>query len=190
MADKSGLDEWRKRVGEEEAKKIMTQAGIRGSDVHNIAEKYVTNDPNYLKGTMPFNRTSFRVLKKALDENLQCVYAVEAGLYSDKLKIAGRVDLIGIWNGKLSIIDFKTSRKIKKREWITNYFLQESLYAFMLMERMSPENIQKYEDIQLVTVMTVDHEDDPFVFIESAKDWGPKAIKIVLDHNEKYEKPA
>ena len=189
MQDKSGLDEWKKKVGEEEANKILRQAGVRGTSIHNIAEKYVMNDPTYFDGEMPFNKTAFKPIKKALDKHLECVHVVEAGLYSDKLKVAGRCDLIGIWDGKLSIIDFKTSRKVKKREWIHSYFMQESLYAFMLYEILLPENHKLYENMQLVTVMTVDHEDDPFIFVESAKEWGPKAVKLVLDHNKKFGLP-
>ena len=98
-----------------------------------------------------------------LDANLDNIWFQEAPLYSDYIKVAGRVDLIAEWEGKLSIIDFKTSRKPKKREWIKNYFMQESFYAVAFEERT------KKPIKQLVTIVMVD-DDSPQVFVESRDD--------------------
>lgn len=181
--DKQYLEDWKARVGEDEAKKIVTQAGIRGSEVHDLAEKYLLSEKNYAKGAMPFNKMTFNVIKKVLDKNVTTIRAIEAGLYSDKIKTAGRVDLIGEWNGFPAIIDFKTAKWRKQRQHVMDYFMQESLYAFMLVELLNPKNLKMYEKFKLVTIMAVDHDDDPNIFIESAADWGPKAIKHIMNVN-------
>lgn len=163
VQDKKGLEEWKKRVGDEEAKKISVQAATRGTEVHLIAEEYIDNKPEYSTGKMPVNMFTFNTIKPLLDANLNNVWYQEAPLYSHFIKVAGRVDLVAEWQGKLSIIDFKTSKKPKKREWIKGYFMQESFYAVAFEERVG-KPIK-----QLVTIVMVDH-DDPQVFIENRDD--------------------
>lgn len=150
---------WRKRVGEDKANKISTQAAVRGTAVHQLCEDYLNNDKDYTKKHMPVNIQAFNSIKPILDENLNNIVMQECPLYSDYLKVGGRVDCIAEWNGKLSVIDFKTSRKIKKKEWIKGYLMQESAYCVMFEERT------KIPIRQIVTVITVDNE-QPQVFIE------------------------
>lgn len=135
VMDKSGLLEWRKRVGEEEANRISVQAATRGTAVHKLAEDYLNNEPDWQKGHMPTNLFSFAQIKKILDERVNNIWFQESFLYSDHLKCAGQVDCIAEFDGELSIIDFKTSRKPKNAEWITNYFIQASFYAAAFFER-------------------------------------------------------
>jgi len=132
---KKGLEEWRKRVGPEEAERISRVAANRGEEVHLIAERYLDNDPDWKKGIMPINLLTFNDMRKTLDNNVNNIIAQEVPLYSDKLKTAGRVDLIAEWKGELAIIDFKTSKRAKKKEWITSYFHQMSFYAAAFYER-------------------------------------------------------
>ena len=161
---KKGIIEWRKRVGEEQATKITTQASVRGTAVHKICEDYINNEDNYLEKHMPANIQAFNDIKGIIDESINNVVMQECPLYSDYLAVAGTVDCIAEWNGKLSIIDFKTSRKPKKKEWIENYFMQTAAYAVMFEERTGkPIN-------QLVILVTVDNE-DPHVFIEHRDQW-------------------
>ena len=84
---------------------------------------------------MPHNIQTFKDIQKQIDENLNKVYSIEAPLYSKHLGVAGRVDCVGMWNGKDSIIDWKTSRKEKKKEWVHGYFMQAAAYAIMWEER-------------------------------------------------------
>lgn len=171
VQDKSGLEAWKKRVGEEEAKKISTQAANRGSDVHLVAENYINNLVDYGKGRMPINVMTFNTLKPILDERVDNIYFQEAPLYSRKIKTAGRVDLIAEFDGKLSIIDFKTSRKPKKQEWITSYFMQESFYAAAFYE-LTGVPIK-----QIVTLIMVD-DDKPQVFVEQPLKWLPAFLEL------------
>jgi genome maintenance exonuclease 1 len=134
--NKQAIMEWRERVGAEEANKISTKAANRGTKVHKICENYINNEIPELKMQMmmPDLKELFFKIKPIIDEKLGDVYSQEQALYSHKLKIAGRVDLIGMWNGKLSVIDFKTSNKQKEEEDIQNYFMQCTAYALMFSE--------------------------------------------------------
>lgn len=170
-SDNTWLDEWKARVGEEEVRRISGQATRRGTAVHEITEQYIRNNPNYAKGHMPANIASFRYIKPLLDKHLTKVYGLELPLFSHTLRAAGRVDLVGVWDGVLSIVDFKTSKKKKERDDIHTYFTQESAYAMMFFERTG------LLPTQLVTVMTVD-DSEPLLFIERAKDWIPKFIEM------------
>jgi genome maintenance exonuclease 1 len=134
--NKQAIMEWRERVGAEEANKISTKAANRGTKVHKICEDYINNEISELKMQMmmPDLKELFFKIKPIIDEKLGDVYSQEQALYSHKLKIAGRVDLIGYWNGKLSVIDFKTSNKQKEEDNIQNYFMQCTAYALMFSE--------------------------------------------------------
>ena len=168
-----GIDAWRKRVGEEKANAISFQASNRGTDVHDCLEKYVANDPAYAKGYMPHITMAVNKIKPILEERLGTVYAQEVALYSDHLKLAGRVDMIAEWDGVLSVIDWKTSKKEKKHEWVTNYFIQESSYAIMWEERTGTPITQ------LVTIIACDELTEPQVFIEHRDTWASDLIKTI-----------
>jgi genome maintenance exonuclease 1 len=135
--NKQGIYEWRQAVGEERANEISRKASNRGTKVHKICEDYINNEISELKMQMlmPDLKELFFKIKSDIDESVGKVYAQEQALYSDKYRIAGRVDLIAEWNGKLSVIDFKTSSKQKDEEYIQNYFMQCTAYALMFAER-------------------------------------------------------
>ena len=134
--NKQAIMEWRERIGAEEATKISTKAATRGTKVHKICEDYINNEIPELKMQMmmPDLKEMFFKIKPIIDEKLGDVYSQEQALYSHKLRIAGRVDLIGVWNGKLSVIDFKTSVRQKEESYIQNYFMQCTAYALMFSE--------------------------------------------------------
>ena len=170
-SDNTWLEEWKARVGEEQVRKISAMAARRGTAVHELAENYLKNDPDYKKGHMPANIASFNYIKPFLDKHITTIAGLEVPLWSDKLRVAGRVDCIAKWDGIWSIVDFKTSKREKKRDDIHSYFMQESAYAYMMFEQTGI--LCK----QLVTVMTID-DSQPKVFVERAKDWLPKFIEL------------
>jgi genome maintenance exonuclease 1 len=141
-----------------------------------MAEKYVNNDVNWYKA-MPNILADFSAIKPILDERLSLVYGQELPLYSDHLKIAGRVDCVGIFDGKISIIDYKTSKRAKKYEWVKSYFMQEAFYAIAWEERTG------MPITQLVTIIAVDN-DDPQVFIEHRDNWDKELIRCIKEYNE------
>lgn len=131
---KEGLQEWRNRVGEAEADKIMKAAASRGTRAHKMWEEYLRNDPGFSKGAMPTTITLFKQLQPWLDRNIDFLYGNEIPLYSKALRTAGRCDAVASVNGRPAIIDFKTSAKEKKESYIKNYFLQCTVYSMMVEE--------------------------------------------------------
>jgi hypothetical protein len=177
ILSREGIAAWRKKVGDKEANRISTQAARRGTNVHQMCEDYLNNEL-VEKDFLPHERLLFRPIKKALDKSIGAVYAQEAPLYSDFLGVAGRVDCVAEWDGRLSIIDFKTSRKLKKKEWIHSYFQQATAYCIMWEERTGIP-IDK-----IVIAITVDDEDEPQIFEEKRDNWYP----YLKDTIEAYHK--
>ena len=155
---KKSLEGWRNRIGNEEADKVMFRAANRGTKFHNMMEGYLRNEETFLDNVMPDMKQSFKDMKETLDL-IDNIRYIEACLHSEKLGVAGRTDCIAEFAGVPSIIDFKTSSKEKKPEWIDNYFEQCTAYALM------------YEDLvgepidQIVVLISVDFMEHPQVFI-------------------------
>ena len=122
---------WRKRVGNEEADKITKAATGRGTDMHTLTEHYLKNED--LPEVRPISDFLFKIAKGKLNK-IDNIYALEGPLYSKELGIAGTVDCIAEYDGELAIIDFKTSKKPKPRNWIEHYFVQCMAYGCMLYE--------------------------------------------------------
>jgi len=169
---------WKARVGEEEANRVSYRASQRGTAVHEIIEKYLDNVDDYVSGYMPNIIDNFRSVRGILDERIGKVYAQECALYSDHLCLAGRVDCVAEFDGKISIIDFKTAKRKKYRSGIKQYFQQEAAYAIMFEERTGlPVS-------QLVTIIAVD-DDEPQVFIEHRDEWAPELKKTIDVFNKR-----
>ena len=177
---KEAIYEWRRRVGEEEANRITRHACARGTALHTIAEKYLNNELDiYKKDEMPHVVALFRSIQPILDNNIGRVVMQERPLYSDHLGIAGRVDLIAEYEGKLSVIDFKTSKRVKTREEISNYFIQAAAYAIMFEERTGIPVSRS------VIVMAVDDNPVPVVFKEKRDSWTSELQKVIKEYNTK-----
>jgi len=148
--------EWRKRVGEEVANKISQKASGRGTRIHTLCEQYIDNKTPAFKS--PLDQELFNKFKPTL-HRINNVYAQELRMYSDHLRIAGTVDCVAEFDGVLSVIDFKTSKRLKNKEDIENYFMQCSAYAIMFEEQF------KIPVAQTVVAIAVDDE-EPQVFVE------------------------
>jgi genome maintenance exonuclease 1 len=169
---RKSLAEWRSRVGEAEARKISTKAAKRGTAVHQICEDYLNNSPDYINGAMPDSVEMFSSIKPILDKSLGIINAQEVALFSHRLGVAGRVDCIAEWDGTLSIIDFKTSNKPKRVEWIDDYFMQCSGYAAMYYEMTDIP-------IKDVVVAIMVEGEKPQIFKEKVANWlAPLVISI------------
>ena len=123
--------EWRARVGNAEANRVTKQATSRGTDMHTLAENYLCN--RKLPPVQPLSEYLFKQAKPDIDK-IDNIHAIEQSLFSNELGIAGSVDCIAEFEGELAIIDFKTSKKPKPREWIDSHFVQCAAYACMLYE--------------------------------------------------------
>ena len=178
ILSEDAIKTWRAKVGEEEANRISKTASNRGTAVHDLLERYVNNESDFDKEVEPHIMQSFYDVKPVLDKCLTKVYAQEAGLYSERLGVAGRVDCVGEWNGIDSIIDYKTSKKLKKKEWIDSYFMQSTAYAIMWEERTG------ILINQLVVVIAVDNE-EPQIFIEKRENWTEKLIQTIAEYKSR-----
>lgn len=178
ILSRDSIAKWRARVGEEEANRVSAKAAGRGTRVHQMCEDYINNKLDIKKYT-PADKETFLSIKSILDENIGLVRGQEVPLYSDYLGVAGRVDCVAEWNGRLAVIDFKTSKKPKKKEWISNYFMQAAAYCVMWEERTGIP-IDK-----TVIVVAVDG-DDPQVFEEKRDNFIQPCIETIVRYkNEK-----
>ena len=166
------ISEWRARVGEKVATQVTKQASARGTSIHKLCEHYILGTMDDVQ-IMPSNREMFSSMANHLAETVDNVKTVEGFLYSDFLRTAGQVDMIAEYNGVLSVVDFKTSKKKKREDWIENYFVQEAAYSFMFEERTG------IQIPQLVTVIGVDGEDEPQVFIKNTKERNQYLLKFL-----------
>lgn len=178
MSDKTALNEWRKRVGDVEANKVSARAASRGTSIHNMCEKYILGEE--IDTSMPHNMMIFNQIKKILDNKVDTIRATECTLFSHHLQIAGTCDLIADYDGRLSIIDYKTSTRRKRKDWIEGYFLQCALYAYMLWE-MTGIGVK-----DIVIVIGVDDELDAQVFVERPSNYIEKAADLVRSYHKLY----
>ena len=173
LLSKQSIMEWRKRVGEEEATKISTRASRRGTKIHTLCENFLNNEsviPEMLDKEI-WNSMLPELLKI---NNIRCL---ETTLYSDYLKVAGTVDCIAEYGGRLAVIDFKTSAKLKEKRWISNYFMQCAAYSVAFEERTG------IPVTDLVVIIGVDNENCQ-VFEEKRDSW----IDQFKDLRAQYDK--
>lgn len=179
-SSKGSLQAWQDRIGETEATRVRNVAATRGTKFHNMLERYLTNQDRKLifEGIMPDMRVAFHDMALLLDD-IDNIHYLESPLYSETLGLAGRTDVIAEFRGVPSIIDFKTSRKLKKKEWITNYFEQGTAYALMY-EEMTGFRIE-----QIVILISVDQE-DPQSFIVNRNDYIDSLKTKISNYNKEH----
>tara|TARA_B100000900_G_scaffold416196_1_gene449937 strand:+ start:2024 stop:2686 length:663 start_codon:yes stop_codon:yes gene_type:complete len=174
---KQGLMEWRKRVGEDVANHIARTAANRGTKVHHMCEDYLNNNFDEDKHKKDFLAYClFGQLKNQALSNIDNIYFQEASLWSDKYKIAGRVDCIAEYNGKLSVIDFKTSSKPRKEEYNENYYIQASAYAEMHEE-------QTGTPIDQIVILVVTSDGEVQEFVKQKQEYLPKLQEAIVAFN-------
>jgi len=170
---KQAILEWRKRVGDEVANKISKQATSRGTNLHSICENYLNNEP--IGSVMPDAKQMFLSIRPLLNR-INNIHYQEQALWSTSIGMAGRVDCIGEFDGKLSVIDFKSSKKVKTKQDIDDYFAQCTAYS-MMYEELIGEPID-----QLVIIMAVE-DSEPLLFIEKTSDH----INTLLEYIKFYK---
>ena len=181
VRNKKGLFEWRKRVGEDVANYVARKAANRGTSVHHMCEDYLNNDfdeEKHKKKFLPY--VLFNQLKESVLQKIDNIYAQECGLYSDKYKVAGRVDCIAEYEGKLSIIDFKTSSKERSDGWNESYYIQASAYAEMFEERTGIA-------INQVAILVVTEDGVVQEFVKNKTEYLPMLTDTIKEWEEKNE---
>jgi genome maintenance exonuclease 1 len=176
---KKQIQEWRDRIGHEEANRISNRASTRGTKFHSMMERYLQNKPIkevLHESVMPDMRQAFHDIRPTLDR-IDNIHYLECPLYSTKMRLAGRTDVIGEFDGTLSVIDFKTSTKIKPESYILNYFEQTTAYGIMYEERVGiPID-------QIVVIISVDNEPDPQVFVKRKEEYESSLFQKIYDYH-------
>ena len=177
-----GINEWRKKVGEDVANYIARTAANRGTKVHHMCEDFLNNnfdDDVHKKNFLPY--VLFGQMKPILMQKVNNILAQECGLYSDKYKVAGRVDCIAKYNGIPSIIDFKTSTKERNDDWNESYYIQASAYSEMFEERTSIA-------IPQIVILVVTEDGVVQEFIKQKDKYIPMLIETIDDFTTDWEK--
>lgn len=170
---KQAITEWRNRVGEDEANRVTRVASSRGTRIHKLCENYLGNNPTEYK--TPLDRVMFESMKPLL-HRIGNVHVLEHSMYSNHLRLAGTVDCVAEFDGKLSVIDFKTASKQKRPEWIENYFMQCAAYAVMYEELYG-------EPVSRLAVMIGVDDDEPQLFQEKRDTW----VGRLINYRNLYE---
>lgn len=176
---KKQIQEWRDRIGHEEANRISNRASTRGNKFHSMMERYLENKPIkevLHEGVMPDMRQAFYDIQPTLNR-IDNIHYIECPLYSTKMRLAGRTDVIGEFDGTLSVIDFKTSTRLKQENHIQNYFEQATAYGIMYEERVG-NSID-----QIVVIISVDNEPDPQVFVKRKEDYELSLFQKIYDYH-------
>ena len=174
---KPSLVAWRKSVGEEAAKWEMNRAARRGSAVHTLVEQYLKGETPAIRDVLPLGM--FRLLKPYLDQ-VDNIHCLEQIMYSKKLTIAGQVDCVAEYNGKLSVIDFKTANKERVDSWNENYYIQCTAYAHMYEELFGTP-------IDQIVILQAGEDGSAKSFIKNKADYEEKLGKAIKDFYKYYE---
>ena len=179
--------EWRKNVGEDVANYIARTAAHRGTKVHHMCEDFLNNMESdypekwaeHKKNFLPY--VLFGQLKPVLMQKVNNILAQECGLYTDKYRVAGRVDCIAEYNGVKSIIDFKTSRKERNDDWNESYYIQASAYAEMFEERTGVA-------INQIVILVVTEDGVVQEFVKDKGEYLPMLVEAIDDFTTDWEK--
>lgn len=181
LLNKKWIKAWRKKIGEEKANKISRKAAGRGTRYHHLQEDFLNNKltEERLKEATPLDLMMFNQTKE-LTSKLGDIYMLEGSMYSNELEIAGRVDCVAEFAGKVSVIDFKTSTRRKSPSQVKSYFLQETAYATMF-EEMYGVPIER-----IVTIVSVEETGQSQLFVEEPKNWIEPFKELRNQYREEY----
>ena len=171
------LKEWRSKVTDKVADWEMGRAARRGKATHTLVEQYLKNETPSIRDVLPLGL--FKLMRPYLDQ-INNIHCLETVMFSDKLTVAGQVDCIAEYNGKLSVIDFKTANKERNEDWIENYFLQTTAYSMMYEEIFG----NKIEQI-VILIAAEDGTVEPF--IKDRSEYEKELVKSIEEFYKYYK---
>jgi len=177
IRSKEGIEKWRNSIGEKVANWEMGRAARRGKATHTLVEQYIKNETPSIRDVLPLGL--FRLLKPYIDQ-IDNIHCLETIMYSKQLTIAGQVDCIAEYNGKLSVIDFKTANKERKEDWIENYFLQTTAYAIMYEEMFG-------KPIEQIVILLAAEDGTVQSYTRDKKEYADKLGVAIQDFYKHYE---
>ena len=163
------LKGWREKIGESVANWEMGRAARRGKSFHTLVEQYLKGETPSIRDVLPLGL--FKLLKPYIDQ-IDNIHLLEAIMYSKKLTVAGQVDCVAEYNGKLSVIDFKTANKERQEDWIDNYFLQTTAYAHMYEETFGTP-------IEQIVILIASEDGTTQAFIKNKADYEKELGKAI-----------
>ena len=169
LLKKDSLQEWRNKVGESVANWEMGRAARRGKAMHTLVEQYLNNETPSIRDVLPLGL--FKLIRPYVDQ-INNVRLLESIMYSKKLTIAGQVDCVAEYNGKLSVIDFKSANKSREEGWIENYFLQTTAYSMMYEETFG-------EKIEQIVIILACEDGVAQTFIKKTADYQKKLMESI-----------
>ena len=172
-----GIKKWRESIGEDVANYEMRRAAGRGKATHNLIEQYIKGETPGERAVLPLGL--FRLIKPYVDQ-ITNVHLLESIMYSKQLTLAGQVDCVAEYGGKLSVIDFKTSNKYKQEEWVQNYFMQCSAYAIMYEELFGTP-------IEQVVILQSGEDGSCNAFVKDKATYTADLEKAIKDFYKYYE---
>jgi ATP-dependent exoDNAse (exonuclease V) beta subunit len=155
----------------------MGRAARRGKATHTLVEQYLKGETPSERSVLPIGL--FKLLKPYVDQ-INNIHLLEAIMYSHKLTVAGQVDCVAEYNGKLSVIDFKTANKERNEEWIDNYFLQTTAYAIMYEEIFKTP-------IEQIVILLAAEDGSVACYKKDKKDYVDTLGKAIEDFYKYYE---
>ena len=171
------LKGWREKIGENVANWEMGRAARRGKSFHTLVEQYLKGETPSIRDVLPLGL--FKLLKPYIDQ-IDNIHLLEAIMYSPKLTVAGQVDCVAEYNGKLSVIDFKTANKERQESWIENYFLQTTAYAHMYEETFGTP-------IEQIVILIASEDGSVQTFIKNKADYEEELGKSIQNFYKYFE---
>jgi len=171
------LKGWREKIGENVANWEMGRAARRGKSFHTLVEQYLKGETPSIRDVLPLGL--FKLLKPYIDQ-IDNIHLLEAIMYSPKLTVAGQVDCVAEYNGKLSVIDFKTANKERQEDWIDNYFLQTTAYAHMYEETFGTP-------IEQIVILIASEDGSVQTFVKNKADYEKELGKAIEGFYKYYE---
>ena len=171
------LKGWREKIGENVANWEMGRAARRGKSFHTLVEQYIKGETPSIRDVLPLGL--FKLLKPYIDQ-IDNIHLLEAIMYSKKLTVAGQVDCVAEYNGKLSVIDFKTANKERQEDWIDNYFLQTTAYAHMYEETFGTP-------IEQIVILIASEDGSVQTFIKNKADYEEELGKSIQNFYKYFE---
>ena len=171
------LKGWREKIGENVANWEMGRAARRGKSFHTLVEQYIKGETPSIRDVLPLGL--FKLLKPYIDQ-IDNIHLLEAIMYSKKLTVAGQVDCVAEYNGKLSVIDFKTANKERQESWIDNYFLQTTAYAHMYEETFGTP-------IEQIVILIASEDGTTQAFVKNKADYEKELGTAIQNFYKYYE---
>ena len=171
------LKGWREKIGEGVANWEMGRAARRGKSFHTLVEQYIKGETPSIRDVLPLGL--FKLLKPYIDQ-IDNIHLLEAIMYSKKLTVAGQVDCVAEYNGKLSVIDFKTANKERQEDWIDNYFLQTTAYAHMYEETFGTP-------IEQIVILIASEDGTTQAFVKNKADYEKELGEAIQSFYKYYE---